>query len=133
MKKTHIILIAMIAVMMGVIFSTLTDSTESVNFQEAFAQPDKSLKITGYLDKTQEIVFEPEVNPSITQFFMKDKAGNTQKVVLQEPKPQGLENSQEITLHGSANGDHFLAYEMQMKCPSKYDAEKHMIDQVSQK
>ena len=133
MKKTHIILIVMIAVTMGIIFSTLTDSTESVNFSQAFEQPEKALKITGTLDKTKDIVFEPEINPSITSFHMKDKRGEVRKIILQEPKPQGLENSQEITLFGSANGDHFLATEMQMKCPSKYDAEKHIIEGVSQK
>ena len=133
MKKTHVILIAMIAVTIGIVFSTLTDATESVNFQQAFDQPGKYLKITGKLDKTKEIIFEPEINPSVTEFYMADKNGQVVKVILNEPKPEGLENSQEITLHGSAEGEIFVAREMQMKCPSKYDAEKHIIEEVSQK
>lgn len=133
MKKTHIILIIMIAVFMGILFSTVMDSSESVTFAQAFEKPGKSLKITGILDKTKEIVYEPSVDPNHTSFYMTDKSGVSRMVVLSEPKPQGFENSQEITLHGKANDSVFEAHEMQMKCPSKYNQEKHLIDQVSEK
>lgn len=122
----------MIAVTMGIIFSTVMDSSESVSFAQAFEKPGKTLKITGTLDKTQEIIYQPEMDPNKTTFFLTDKTGKTQKVVLSEPKPLGFENSEEITLHGKAGYSAFNAHEMQMKCPSKYNAEKHLIDQVSE-
>lgn len=132
MKKTHIILIVFIAVLMGALFGTVMDSSEFAGFEEAFQNPEKEFRVSGFLDLTEEIIYEATVDPGITKFMMTDKKGKTNKVILQKSKPTGLENSESIVLIGKAQGDVFVAKDMQMKCPSKYNQEKHLIEQVSQ-
>lgn len=132
MKKTHIILIIFIAVLMGALFSTVMDSSEFAGFEEAFNNPGKEYRVSGFLDKTEAIVYEPTLNPGMTKFSMTDKKGQSTQVVLQKSKPTGLENSESIVLIGKAEGQVFVAKDMQMKCPSKYNQEKHLIEQASQ-
>lgn len=132
MKKSHIILIILIAVLMGALFGTVMDSSEFAGFDEAFSNPGKEFRVSGFLDKTEEVIYEPTVNPGITMFTMKDKKGNASQVILQKSKPTGLENSESIVLIGKVEEDVFVAKDMQMKCPSKYNQEKHLIEQVSQ-
>ena len=49
------------------------------------------------------------------------------RVVLNQPKPTGLENSESIDLYGSVVGEEFHATEMLMKCPSKYNENNHVL------
>ncbi len=58
---------------------------------------------------------------------MVDAAGETKRVILNQPKPTGLENSESIDLYGSAVGGEFHATEMLMKCPSKYNENNHVL------
>ena len=71
-------------------------------------------------------------NPNLTIFEMIDKKGNKNTVHLLDSKPQGLEQSEDITLHGKMDGEVFTATDMQMKCPSKYNENKHDIQEIAQ-
>ena len=130
MKKTQIIGIIFIAVCLGALVSTLQGSGKMSGFDEAFEAPDKEYRIKGVLDRSQEVIYEPTENASLTVFSMTDETGSTRRVHLQESKPQGFEQSESIVVIGKAEGDVFLAKDMQMKCPSKYNEDKHMMDQA---
>ncbi len=47
-----------------------------------------------------------------------------EQVVLLKPKPQDIEKSEKIVVIGSYKNDVFVAKEILMKCPSKYNENK---------
>ncbi len=130
MKKTHIIAIIIIAVAIGAIMSTFSDSSTYADFTEAMANPDEEYHVVGKLDKSAEIVYNPSVNPNLTVFTMVDNNGKTCKVYLNKSKPQDFERSESVVLIGKAKGDEFYANEILMKCPSKYN-EQNKVNAAS--
>ncbi|MFT5973102.1 MAG: cytochrome c-type biogenesis protein CcmE [Cryomorphaceae bacterium] len=134
MKKTHIIAIIFIAVSMAFMIGSLNDSSSYADFDEAFNNPQKEYHVVGELDRSEEIAYNPEINPNITKFTMVDKKGERRKVILNKSKPQDFERSESVVLIGKANGDDFHATEMLMKCPSKYKAEgKFELEETASK
>ena len=135
MKKTHIILLVVLAVVAGIITATYSDTSTSVSFSEAFEQPGSEFKVSGTLDKTQEINYNPSVDADLCTFYVTDKKGDTHKVYYRnqsDPKPMGLEQSESIDMYGSVIDDEFHASKVLMKCPSKYNENKHAIDETAE-
>ena len=62
---------------------------------------------------------------------MTDKAGNTREVLLKESKPTGLEQSESIDLYGKVVDGRFIATDMLMKCPSKYNEDSHSLAEAA--
>jgi cytochrome c-type biogenesis protein CcmE len=123
MKKTHIIAIIIIAVSVAFIIGSVSDSSSYTDFAQAFENQGKEYHIVGTLDRDAEIIYNPEVNPNLTQFTMIDNMGERRKVMLNKSKPQDFERSESVVLIGKAAGEEFHATEMLMKCPSKYKEE----------
>ena len=73
------------------------------------------------------MIYDPEVAVAKTRFHMRDKNGEVQEVILQKAKPTGLEQSESIDLYGSVIDGQFIAGEMLMKCPSKYNEQSHSL------
>ncbi len=121
MKKTHIIGIILIAISIGVIFGSISDSSTYSNFTEASKNEAAEFHIVGYLNKEKPQVYEPEKNPDLFHFYMYDKDSVERKVVLHKSKPQDFDKSEQIVIIGSAKEDEFHAYQILMKCPSKYN------------
>ena len=132
MKRIHIILILLIAVMIGAMIGAINDSSTYADFDEAFSHPDAEFHVVGQLVRDREMVYEPEVNPDLFSFWLKDVNGEEKQVILHKSKPQDFERSEQIVLIGSAQGDAFHANEILMKCPSKYtDGEVQAKEQAS--
>ncbi|MCB0761800.1 MAG: cytochrome c maturation protein CcmE [Flavobacteriales bacterium] len=134
MKKSQIILIVVIAVAAGIILSTYMDTSTSVTFSEAFAHPGEEYKVSGTLDKSREVVYDPQVDASLCTFYVVDANGESQKVYYRnsaDPKPMGLEQSESIDMHGKVVDGQFQASQVLMKCPSKYNENKHMMDETA--
>lgn len=124
MKRSHIISIVIIAVAIGMLVGSLYDSSTYADLDQALANPGKEYHVVGVLDRSQEIIYEPSLNASLTTFTMKDLDGKTCKVLLAKSKPQDLERSERVVLIGKANANgEFEARDMLMKCPSKYNEE----------
>ncbi len=123
MKKTHIVAIMIIAVAAAFMIGSVSESSSYADFHEAFGNPGKEYHVVGELDRSADIVYNPEINPNITEFTMIDGEGETRRVILNKSKPQDFERSESVVLIGKAKGDEFHASEMLMKCPSKYNAE----------
>jgi cytochrome c-type biogenesis protein CcmE len=121
MKKIHIVGIVVIAVAIGVIFTSLKSSATYADFAEASANPDNEYHVVGKLDKNQPQVYDPKVNPDEFCFSMVDNKGVERKVVLEKSKPQDFERSEQIVLIGKMKGEEFHANDILMKCPSKYN------------
>jgi cytochrome c-type biogenesis protein CcmE len=121
MKKTHIVAIIAIAVAIGAMLSTLSDSSTYADFEEAFESPDAEYHVVGKLNKERPAEYKPEVDPNLFTFYMVDNNGEEKKVILHKSKPQDFERSEQIVLIGKAQGDDFHARDILMKCPSKYN------------
>jgi cytochrome c-type biogenesis protein CcmE len=128
MKRSHIIAIVIIAVAIGALVGSLSDSSTYADLDQALADPGKEYHVVGVLDRSAEIVYEPSLNASLTTFTMKDLTGKTCRVHLAKAKPQDFERSERLVLIGEANANgEFEARDMLMKCPSKYN-EEHRIE-----
>ncbi|MCU0422690.1 MAG: cytochrome c maturation protein CcmE [Bacteroidia bacterium] len=121
MKKTHIILIALISVAIGAIFSTYGDASTYENFKKAAENPDKEYHIVGVLNKNKPREYNPQVDANLFTFYMIDEAGEEKKVVYRAPEPADFERSEKIVIIGNINGEVFEADKILLKCPSKYN------------
>jgi cytochrome c-type biogenesis protein CcmE len=127
MKKLHIVLIIVIAVMLGVIVTLMFNTSTFGTFADAQGMgPEDEIRVVGTLDKTQPIVFNPEQDANTCSFFLVDKKGVSKKVVLHMSKPRDLEKSgpaDEIVVNGSLINEEFHVGPngIQLKCPSKYN------------
>ena len=74
--------------------------------------------------KEKEIRFEPRLN--LLTFYASDSLKNERKVYYYDSKPQDFERSEKITMTGFATDSGFTANTILMKCPSKYNEQKHI-------
>jgi len=133
MKITHIILLLVIAVAIGVIISTSGDASKYVNFDEAQElsadSPDEKVHIVGKLKKNnfgdiEGMSYNPGVDPNYFEFVITDNKNREERVVYLNPKPQDFEKSEQIVIIGGFRGKTFKADKILMKCPSKYENKK---------
>ncbi len=126
----HIVLIVLIAAISAILVSTYTRAVDSVTFAEAAAQGERQVKIVGTFDKTQSVEYDANTDADLTKFYVTDSEGKTCYVHLRDKqgKPMGLEMSENVTLEGKMGNDGvFYASHMLMKCPSKYNDQKHSL------
>jgi cytochrome c-type biogenesis protein CcmE len=121
MKKTHIIGIVVIAVAIGAILATVSDSSTYASFNQAVANPGSEYHVVGRLNKSKEMVYDPQVSTNLFTFYMTDNEGTETKVHFKGSKPQDFEKSEQVVLIGNYNGQVFVAEKILMKCPSKYN------------
>lgn len=124
MKKTHLLLIIMVAVLIGVILVMFKDAGTYAGFAKARNQPGDEFTVIGYLDKQQQMNFNAKA--TLFSFTAVDKQGEVSKVYYNQPKPQDFERSEEITMRGYATDSAFIAKEILMKCPSKYNEQSEI-------
>jgi cytochrome c-type biogenesis protein CcmE len=130
MKTSHIILIIVIAVAIGVIISTTGDASKYVSFKEAYQMAsqgdDDKVHVVGKLKKASDgsivgMYYNPVINPNRFEFILVDNNNEEHPVIYQNAKPQDFDKSEQVVVVGSVNGEVFLADEILMKCPSKYE------------
>ena len=107
MKRTHIVIVIIIAVAIGAIMATINDASTYVGFAEASANPNTTYTVIGYLDKEAEMNYNARSNRF--EFGAVDKEGIHKKVVYHQPKPQDFERSEEITMKGYSTDSAFVA------------------------
>ena len=129
MKKSEIALIILAGVAIAAMVAALGGSGKAETFATAFSNPGVDYKINGKLIREELIIYNPEENAALTVFTMVDSEGGISKVYLNEAKQQGFEQSESINLFGYVEDGKFRGHDMQMKCPSKYNDQKHLIDQ----
>ena len=120
MKKIHIIGIVIIAASVGVILSTISDSSTYTDFENASENPGLEYQVVGKLNLENEMSYNPEENPYFT-FYMIDSEGKEEMVKFKGSKPQDFERSDQIVITGQYIDGEFVASKILMKCPSKYN------------
>ena len=130
MKKVHIALICMFALLVGALVFLLSGETSQyLSFADAEKKGIDEFKVNGILDNTHPIQYDPEVNANLCTFYLKDKKGVTKKILLKASKPRDLEKSgpnDEIVIEGKLINNEFHVEKdgIQLKCPSKYNKGK---------
>jgi len=121
MKTIHIIIILLVVITVGIVISTLTDSSTYANFTVAGENPGKEFHVIGTLSAAKPMIYDAENNPNEFIFFMRDENGTEKQVIYHNAKPQDFEKSEKIVLIGSMKGAVFEAKSLLLKCPSKYN------------
>ena len=121
MKKLHIIAIVVIAITIGVIMTTLSDSSSYASFTQASKEAGLEFHVVGKLNKEKETVYNPQMDANLFSFYMVDNEGVEKRVLLHKSKPQDFEKSEQIVIIGKIENNEFHASEILMKCPSKYN------------
>lgn len=127
MKKLHIVGIIVIAVAIGVIFTSLQSNASYSDFAEASQNPETEYHVVGKLNKSVPVQYDPKINADECSFLMTDNKGLQKRVVLHKSVPQDMEKSEQIVLIGKMQGQEFHANEILMKCPSKYNDGKPQV------
>jgi cytochrome c-type biogenesis protein CcmE len=122
--------IGIIAVAIVVVISTASDVSSYVTFQEAkvIAQngKDADIHVVGELKKDDngEVVGIEKSDDLLSfSFVMVDANGMEQKVYYNEPMPQDFIKSEQVVIIGSYVDQYFVADQILLKCPSKYQEE----------
>jgi len=132
MKKSHIFGIVVIALAVGMIVATAGDASQYVTFREAFsmAQSGNGAKVhvVGELKKNaaNEVVgvkYDPQLDPNFLSFVVVDENKEEHEVICFNPPAsmQDFTRSEKVVLIGNVKNDKFVANEILMKCPSKYE------------
>ena len=124
MKKTHIVLIVIIAVLIGALLTMFKDAGTYASFELAEQNAGDQFTVIGYLDRDSKMTFD--ARKTLFSFTAIDKTGKKTKVYYNQPKPQDFERSEEITMKGYATDTAFIAEEILMKCPSKYNEQNQV-------
>ena len=123
MKKTHILGLIAIAIAISALISIAGQASTYTNFTEAKMRPDQNHQVVGHLSTDKPVVYNPEQDANSFSFYMKDEAGTELQVVCQKEKPAEFERSEQIVLKGKMQGEVFVAHDILLKCPSKYQDE----------
>lgn len=120
MKKSHIIILLVIAVCIGVVFISLSSSETYANFNESNLHRNKTYHVVGKLNRDKDILYDPQSDANLFTFYLTDKEGVERKVFLHKAKPQDFDKSEQIVVIGRMQDDGFHAKDLLTKCPSKY-------------
>ena len=130
MKKSLVFTLSLIAIAIVLLISVSKDFSTYATFNKAAKSGDQ-VKLVGTLAKDQEIYYQPEKDANYFSFYLTDKDGITKKVILNAPKPQDFELSEQIVVTGKMEDGVFMAKDVLLKCPSKYKDEEVYIKSES--
>jgi cytochrome c-type biogenesis protein CcmE len=130
MKKTHIILLVLIAISIVVLISYTGDLSSYETIASAKQKEGKFVNLIVKMDKTAPVNYDPVKDPNLLQFHVQDSLGGKISVVYHNTMPTDMEKSERLVLKGKVQGDHFECSTIVTKCPSKYkDNPNAMKDQ----
>ena len=120
MKKTHIILLVLIAIAIVVLISYTGDLSSYETIGSAKQKQGKFLNLIVKMDKTVPVQYDPVKDPNLLKFSVQDSLGGKISVVYHNTMPTDMEKSERLVLKGKVQGDVFECSAIVMKCPSKY-------------
>lgn len=128
MKKTHILLLVLVAASIAVLVSFLQTTTTYDTVATAKAKPGKFVHLMAKWDKSEPLEYDAIKDPNYLSFTAIDSLGQKIPVVYHNPKPENFELSEKLVMKGKYIDGKFVCDNIQTKCPSKYkdeDASKH--------
>jgi len=135
MKKTYIFGILIIAIAILVIISAAGDASTYVSFKEAsdLAQSgnDRKIHVVGKLpkdEKGQIVGLSENIDKLSFTFLLEDNNLQKETVTYNEPIPADFKRSEQIVIIGCYRNGKFVADKILMKCPSKYQENKLVVE-----
>jgi cytochrome c-type biogenesis protein CcmE len=120
MKKTHLILLVLIAAAIVVLISYTGDLSSYETVSSAKQKPGKFVNLIVKMDKSIPVQYDPVKDPNLLKFNVQDSLGGKIAVVYHKEKPTDMEKSERLVLKGKVQGEVFECSAIVMKCPSKY-------------
>jgi cytochrome c-type biogenesis protein CcmE len=124
MKKTHSAALLFIVIALAAIVATVYDADTYANFDEARKYPGRQFHIIGELVSDKPIEETIENNTLIFSFYLTDSAGEEARVIYFGGKPQDFEKLDQVVMVGKFEQETFVASQLLLKCPSKYNADE---------
>ena len=130
MKTTHILAIAVIAIAVGIIITSTGDAGTYMNFTQAMEihqkGDDRQVHVVGVLKKVNGEVVGLSESPDKRSFYfmMVDNENKEQRVFHTNPIPNDLLRSEQVVIVGYYKKETFIAKDILLKCPSKYEEEE---------
>jgi cytochrome c-type biogenesis protein CcmE len=121
MKKTHIAALLFVVIAVAAIITTVYDAETYSDFTEARAYPGRQFHIIGELVSDKPVEERVEGNALIFSFYLTDKNGEEAQVIYFGGKPQDFEKLDQVVMVGKFEKDVFVASQLLLKCPSKYN------------
>ncbi|ANQ49794.1 cytochrome c maturation protein CcmE [Flammeovirga yaeyamensis] len=133
MKRSHIFGLIIIAIMISILVVTAGDASQYVDFttaQEIAADGNENkVHVIGELQKDKSgnvigIQYDPMKDANYLAFNLVDEQNVMRRVVCYSPPAsmKDFEKSEKVVVIGrTKNEQEFLASEILMKCPSKYE------------
>lgn len=118
MKNSSVIIAVIIIVVAGsIVFTSVSGQSRYSDFSDAFSSPGEKITVIGKLNREKEMVDLP----NHMEFYVVDEKHRECKVIYNKTKPQDFERSEKIVMTGAVKGKSFVANELLLKCPSKYN------------
>jgi cytochrome c-type biogenesis protein CcmE len=127
MKKTHIIILVLIAAAIAVLVSYTGNLTTYETVASAKQKEGKFVRLIAKVDKSQPVEYNAAKDPNYLTFTAVDTLGNTTKVIFRNSKPPDFEKSERLVLNGKWQNGQFECKDMLMKCPSKYKDDPNVM------
>jgi cytochrome c-type biogenesis protein CcmE len=121
MKNSQIAIIVAIAVLIGYAIVELGNKSTLGAFEDAFNNKDSKTTVVANINREKDPEFDAR-NGTLT-FEATDKIYN-------KPEPTLFDRADEIRMTGHTTDSAFIAEDILMKCPSKYN-EENGIDSVN--
>jgi cytochrome c-type biogenesis protein CcmE len=68
---------------------------------------------------------------NVFTFYMRDESGTVRKVRYNNPKPANFEEAEQVVVQGKMQNGAFMADNILVKCPSKYNQTKGLKQQAA--
>ncbi len=132
MKQTHIIAIVIVAIAIFIIISTAGSTSQYLTFDDIKAKTlsgdDAKYHVIGTLPRdingdVSGIEYQPTIDPNYLAFNLLDETGHKERVICYSP-PAGIQDftkSEQVVIIGRFKNQEFIADEILLKCPSKYE------------
>ena len=119
MKTSNIIILAVVAVFLVVLAVNFSANasiyTDFVHAKESGRQ----VHIVGEWVNREQSSYDP--NRDLFTFYLRDTLQQVERVHYYEPKPSNFEQAERVVVIGGYKNDEFIAEQIVMKCPSKYE------------
>jgi cytochrome c-type biogenesis protein CcmE len=106
-------------------FMVVKSFSDQVSGYETFAlalERGERAHVVGEWVPIQPTAYDVETNEF--SFYMADEDGAVRQVLFRNPKPANFEDADKVVVDGRFQGDVFVADNILVKCPSKYNDER---------
>jgi len=100
MKKTHIILLIAVAVVIAGLLTMMKDLSTYDTIASARKKEGRFVHLITRLDKSAPVVYDPVKDPNFLSFHALDSLGGRTRVVYRNAKPTAFERSERIVMTG---------------------------------